>query len=321
MAQVLRRAGQVTHPDLIVGTETFDDAGVFRLRPDLAIVQTVDFFPPLVDDPYTFGQIAAANSLSDIYAMGGKPITALAVVGFPDKDLPPEILEQILAGGRERVETAGAIVIGGHSVRDAEVKYGLCVTGLIHPEKVITNAGANAGDVLVLTKPLGSGTLTSAAKSGALDQDKLAECINVMTALNDTAAAAMMAVGAHAATDVTGFGLLGHAAEMARASQVCIELTASAVPLMTHARQLAESGILTRAYKATIAQLGSELDPGSVDQTTIALLSDAQTSGGLLIAVPQDKTKDLVNRLSAANTDAAVIGTCIEKSDALIRLR
>ncbi|MCC6360924.1 MAG: selenide, water dikinase SelD, partial [Phycisphaerales bacterium] len=217
MVQVLRQLEPMTHPDLLVGSETFDDAGVFRLSEDLALVQTTDFFPPLVDDPYDFGRIAAANALSDVYAMGGEPLTCLNIVGFPDKELPPEVLVDILRGGAAVAREAGAVIVGGHSVRDAEVKYGMAVTGRVHPRRVLTNAGARPGDRLVLTKPLGSGVLCSAVKSGRMDASELAEAVSVMTALNKAGRDAAVAVGVHACTDVTGFGLIGHAFEMAEA--------------------------------------------------------------------------------------------------------
>ncbi|HEY3246442.1 MAG TPA: selenide, water dikinase SelD, partial [Phycisphaerae bacterium] len=265
LAQVLRQLPRSSHPNLLVGTEHFDDAGVYRLSDTLAIVQTVDFFPPLVDDPFTFGQIAAANSLSDIYAMGGQPLTALNIVGFPDKELDAQILCDILCGGAERIEAAGAVIVGGHSVRDAEVKYGLAVTGTIHPDHVVTNGGAQPGDVLVLTKPIGSAQLTTAAKSGKITESDLAEAVAVMIELNAGACQAMLEVGVSAATDITGFGLLGHAFEMADASGTLLEIEAAKVPLMNLALQLARDGVLTRAEKSNRAHLGDRLNVGRVD--------------------------------------------------------
>lgn len=298
MAQVLRHLERPSHPDLLVGTETFDDAGVFRLAPDLALVQTVDFFPPLVDDPFDFGRIAAANALSDVYAMGGEPLTALNIVGFPDKELPTEILVEILRGGAEKVREAGAVVVGGHSVRDNEVKFGLAVTGRIHPDRILTNASARPGDVLILTKPLGSGTLTSAAKSGKLPQDGLAEAIRVMTTLNRAARDAAVLIGVNACTDVTGFGLVGHAYEMACGSDVMIEIDADRVPLMDAALELARQGVLTRAHKTTQAYLGQELSiDAGVEAARAGLLMDAQTSGGLLLSVSDEKASALESAL------------------------
>lgn len=308
--QVLRRLPRSSHPDLLVGHEHFDDAGVFRVRDDLALVQTLDFFPPLVDDPFTFGQIAAANALSDVYAMGGEPLTAMNIVAFPDKDLPPEILGDILAGGQERVTAAGAVIVGGHSVRDTEIKYGLSVTGKIDPRNIFTNSGARPGDVLVLTKPIGSGTLTSAAKKGALPAGELAECVAVMTHLNQSGRDAMVATGAHGATDITGFGLVGHAFEMAEGAGVTVEINATSVPLMTRTLEFARQGILTRAHKGTRQHVGARLSIApNVEEALAGVLCDAQTSGGLLISVAAERSDELVAAVLANGAPcAAIIG-------------
>lgn len=308
MAQVLRQLPVQSDPRLLVGTETFDDAGVYALDDELALVQTVDFFPPLVDDPYQFGQIAAANALSDVYAMGGEPLTALNIVGFPDQELPAEVLVEILRGGADKVREAGALVVGGHSVRDAEVKYGLAVTGRVHPRRIWTNSGARPGDALILTKPLGSGVLTSAAKSGKLPPEELAEAIAVMSALNRAARDAAAGVGVHACTDITGFGLAGHAFEMAEASHVTIVLEASRVPLMARTLELARQGVLTRAHRTTREFLGERLalDP-AVETALAGVLMDAQTSGGLLLSVPENRADPLVRALRAARVPAAAI--------------
>ncbi|RME36891.1 MAG: selenide, water dikinase SelD [Planctomycetota bacterium] len=307
-AQVLRGLPVQDVPELIVGSEGFDDAGVYRLDAERALVLTVDFFPPLVDDPYPFGRIAAANSLSDVYAMGGRPLTALNIVGFPDDDLPIEILSEILRGGAERVSAAGAALVGGHSVRDGEVKYGLAVTGIVHPDRIITNAGAKEGDVLVLTKPIGSGVLTSAAKTGKIDAADLQEALDVMTALNAGASEAMQQTGVHAATDVTGFGLIGHAFELAQASGVTVELHAATVPLLSGTLELARKKQLTRAWKGNLEHLGDALQVSSgVEEMLVRVLADAQTSGGLLIAVPPDRVDGLLHGLRTRNTPAAVI--------------
>lgn len=320
-AQVLRDLPRMNHPALIVGAEHFEDGGVYRLRDDLAIVQTIDFFPPLVDDAYVFGQIAAANSLSDIYAMGGAPITALNVVGFPDKELPAEVLSDILAGGAERVQAAGAVILGGHSVRDTEIKYGLAVTGTIQPDRVIGNNTAQPGDVLVLTKPIGSGVLTSAAKKGTISQDVLAEAIATMIALNRDACEAMVGLGVSAATDVTGFGLLGHAFEIAEASGVALEIEAVSIPLLEHTLSLAEQGILTRTHKATRQHLGNRLHIANVAGALVSVLCDAQTSGGLLICAPQERADQLVAELRRRKTTcAAIIGRVTESAEPIIRL-
>lgn len=320
-AQVLRQLASVEHPNRIVGTETFDDAGVFRLRDDLALVQTVDFFPPLVDDAFTFGQVAAANSLSDIYAMGAMPLTAMNIVGFPDQNLPVDLLVDILRGGAERIAASGAALVGGHSVRDHEIKYGLTVTGTIHPDKVVTNAAARPGDRLVLTKPIGIGILTSAAKSGRLPADELAETIETMIALNEPAARAMTEVGVSAATDVTGFGLVGHAFEMAEGSNVSLAIEALSVPLLQRSLELAAEGVVTRAHAATRDHLGKKLDLGELDATLVAVLCDAQTSGGLLISVPAERTDALLDALQRYGAMRwAVVGEVQEPQDARVRL-
>lgn len=319
--QVLRQLPRPSHPDLLVGHEHFDDAGVFRLDSQTALVQTLDFFPPLVDDPYTFGRIAAANALSDVYAMGGEPLTAMNIVGFPDKDLPADILADILRGGAERVAAAGAVIVGGHSVRDAEVKYGLSVTGRVHPDRIVTNAGARPGDKLVLTKPIGSGTLTSAAKAGKITEEDLAEAIDVMTELNKGARDAMVAAGAIGGTDITGFGLVGHAFELAEASGVGIRINAESVPLMQRAREFAEQKILTRAHKGTIAHLSDRLKVGNVDEALKGLLCDAQTSGGLLIAIPADRVDTLMQQMKACGARrATVIGDVVPTESPYIEL-
>lgn len=277
-----------SHPDLLLGPEHFSDAGVYRLSDEIAIVQTTDFFPPLVDDPFTFGQIAAANSLSDCYALGAKPTTCLNIVGFPDKDLPIEILGEILAGGANKVTESGAVIVGGHSVRDSEIKYGLAVTGVVHPKKFFTNAGAKPGDVLILTKPIGSGIMASAAKNDKISQEVFAEAIEVMTKLNADAAEVARKLGAHAVTDVTGFGLIGHAYQMAEASGVTLEIEASKVPLIGPTLELARQGNVTRAWKSTLESIGDGFCAEGVDEVLVQVLADAQTSGGLLVAVSRD---------------------------------
>lgn len=330
LAQVLRSQAGSHDPNLLVGTDTFDDAGVYRLKDSTALVLTLDFFPPLVDDPYEFGRIAAANSLSDVYAMGGRPITVLNIVGFPDKELPIEILGEILRGGAERVSAAGAIVAGGHSVRDAEIKYGLSVTGLVHPDRILMNRGAKVGDVLVLTKPIGSAQLTTAAKKGVISQSDLAEAIDVMTDLNAGACAAALEIGVHAATDVTGFGLIGHAFEMAEASDVTIEIDAHAVPLMEHALRLARDGVVTRACQSNLDHVGTRLQirapsvsagHAAIEEELIKLLTDAQTSGGLLLSVAADRADALVISLKRHKTRAAaIIGRVVASSPHRITL-
>ena len=319
---MLRDLPKQTDPKLLVGTDHFDDAGVYRLDAETALVVTLDFFPPLVDDPYEFGRIAAANSLSDIYAMGAKPLCALNIVGFPDKDLPVSILGEILRGGSERVTAAGAVIAGGHTVRDTEIKYGLSVTGVVHPDRVLTNGGAVVGDALVLTKPIGSGVLTSAAKNGTIPEADLAEVIDVMTDLNAGACEAMLEVGVHAVTDVTGFGLVGHAREMAGAGDVTISIDAAAVPLLAQTLELAAKGILTRAHKSNLEFLGDRFEAKNVDETLVGVLADAQTSGGLLIAVAPDRVDRLIDALRARRTRAAaVVGEVTAPSGKSVILR
>lgn len=322
LAQVLRQLEPWQHPDLLVGTNTCDDAGVFRLAPDLALVQTTDFFPPLVDDAFAFGRIAAANALSDIYAMGGEPLTALNLVGFPDKTLPLDILAEILRGGADAVRESGAVIVGGHSVRDNEIKYGLAVTGRVHPDRIITNAAAKPGDKLVLTKPIGSGVLCGAAKSGKLPEAELAEAIAVMGALNRPGRDAAVEVGVSAGTDITGFGLIGHAAEMAVGSDVTIVLAAGSVPLLARALEFARQGALTRTHKTTQAYLGAQLRIDTdVEPALAGVLMDAQTSGGLLLSVPAERCDALVAELRTAGAwCAAVVGSVEPPGEVRIRL-
>ena len=310
MTQVLRQLEPWKHPDLLVGTDTYDDAGVFRIRDDLALVQTTDFFAPLVDDPYAFGRLAATNALSDVYAMGGEPLTALNLVAFPDKVLPLDILVEILRGGADAVREAGAVIVGGHSIRDDEIKYGLAVTGGIHPKHILKNSGARPGDRLVLTKPLGTGVLCSAAKAGKITEADLAEAIASMCALNRPGRDAALTVGVNACTDVTGFGLVGHAFEMADGANVTITLEASKVPLLGRALDLARAGVTTRAAQTARDYLGPRLavDP-AVEDPLADLLANAETSGGLLLSVPAERCDALVKELRSEGARcAAVVG-------------
>lgn len=304
------------HPNLLVGADHFSDAGVYKLRDDLAIVQTTDFFPPLVDDPFIFGQIAAANSLSDCYAVGARPITCLNIVAFPDKDLPVEILGRILEGGANKVTEAGAVILGGHSLRDSEIKYGLAVTGTVHPDHFFRNDRALPGDAIILTKPIGSGVMTSAAKSGKISPEALTDTIRVMIALNDAAADVARETGAHAVTDVTGFGLVGHVWEMAGSSGVTIELFASKVPLIGPTLELARGGVLTRAHKSTLEAVGGRFRAAGVEEALVGVLSDAQTSGGLVLSVASEKADRAVAMLKARGvSEAAIIGRVLARAD------
>ena len=285
---------------LLVGRETFDDAGVFRVSDDLALVQTVDFFAPIVDDPYSFGQVAAANALSDVYAMGGEPMTALNIVAFPEKSLPLSVLTEILRGGQDKVHEAGALVVGGHTVTDDEVKYGLSVTGRAHPDRLLTNAGARVGDRLVLTKAIGTGILSTAAKSGTLGAGELASLIASMVTLKSLASRAALAVGVRCATDVTGFGLLGHASHIARASGVTLRIVANRVLLLPGTRDAWTRGARTGGASRNADYLQPVVDWGSVDEDMRAFLVDPQTSGGLLVCVPAARVEEYLSSVPGA---------------------
>jgi selenide,water dikinase len=319
----VRELPRPVDPNLIVGTDWFSDAGVYRLRDDLLIVQSVDFFPPLVDDPYLFGQIAAANALGDIYAMGAHPTTALNIVGFPDDQLPLETLHKILAGGSERVGYAGAVIAGGHTVRDAEIKYGLSVTGVVHPDRLLTNRNARPGDVLVLSKPLGTGFVTTAFKKNRCPRDVIEGAGESMRSLNAVASQVAVEVGAHAATDITGFGLAGHAAELADASRVTVELFLDKLPILPGARDLARQGFLTRASATNRAFAEASLRmEGEVDPVLLEFLFDAQTSGGLLVSVPADQASAMVEHALARGAPATrVVGQVLPRQDAALIVR
>lgn len=293
----------VAHPNLLVGADTGDDAAVYRMDDDTALIQTVDFFPPIVDDPYSFGQIAVANALSDVYAMGGKPLTALNVVGFPAR-LPKDILGRILVGGSDKAREAGVLIVGGHTVDDEEPKYGLAVTGVVRPGSEVTNAGAAAGDDLVLTKPLGTGIITTAGKQGAADAETLARAVEVMGALNKAASEAMVEVGANACVDVTGFGFLGHLRGMTRASGVSARVSLGAIPFIEGAVALAESGVAPGGTHRNLQSLEGDVAwDGAITDVEKILLADAQTSGGLLISVHPDKTAALLAALNERGLD------------------
>ena len=305
--------------NLLVGLTTGDDAGVYRIAPNLALVQTLDFFPPIVDDPYLFGQIAAANSLSDVYAMGGRPLTAMNILCFPIRERGPEELAEILRGGAEKVAEAGAALVGGHSVEDDEPKFGLSVTGLIDPAHVATNAGARPGDVIILTKPIGAGLVTTAAKFEACPPETFALACRNMATLNAAASSAMQTVGigpdlpVHAATDITGFSLLGHLYHLAKASGVGIELDRAAVPLLPYVWELAAAGYVTRGGKANRAYLSEAVSLRSgLPEAWLDLLTDPQTSGGLAICVAADCVSRLLTELEARGVGTrAVIGRVI----------
>jgi selenide, water dikinase len=319
---VLHSLPKWEHPDLIVGTETSDDAGVFRLRADLAVVNTVDFFTPIVDDPYVFGQIAAANALSDIYAMGADPVTALNIVGFPKGAMDIEVLGEILAGGAERVRAAGAVVIGGHSIIDPELKFGMAVTGTIHPDRVIRNVGVREGDALVLTKRLGTGIITTALKRRKAPPASVRAAVSSMVALNKAASLVMRRFTVHACSDITGFGLLGHAFEMASGSDVTIALRSASLPLLPHAAKLAQAGYVTGGCSRNESYLEGKMSiRRSVPADLAAVALDPQTSGGLLIAVPSKEAPRLVTALRAARISAAaIVGTAARRRGMSVEL-
>jgi selenide,water dikinase len=298
-------------PRLLVGRETFDDAGVFRLSDDIALVQTVDFFAPIVDDPYDFGQIAAANALSDVYAMGGQPLTALNIVAFPTKDLPLDVLSRILAGGQDKVHEAGALIVGGHTVIDTELKYGLAVTGRAHPDFLLTNAGAKPGDQLILTKPIGNGILATAAKRGKLSPEDQAPMLDAMKTLNGLASRAALAVGARCATDITGFGLLGHMSHIARASNITLRLDLDSVPVFPRVREAVRAGFVTDGAKRNAEYLRELMLWKKGSDEDRAILHDPQTSGGLLVCLRRSEVAKYLSRVAGA----VLIGEVIDRGD------
>lgn len=310
LEEVLRSLPKPSDDRILVGSDTSDDAAVYRISDDIAIVQTVDFFSPIVDDPYQFGAIAAANSLSDIYAMGAMPLFALSVVGFPSNRLPADVLHRILRGAHDKAAEAGIAVIGGHTVDDTEPKYGLAVTGTVHPHRVLTNRGARPGDALVLTKPIGTGILSTALKQGLLDTETTERLISVMAALNAPAAEAMRTVDVHACTDITGFGLLGHLLEMLRASRSSADIIFGRVPILAKAFDHATSGLIPGGTRDNAAFTSSSVDyDDDLSEVRRLLLNDAQTSGGLLIALSSDDADRLIADLHDRGiTEAAVIG-------------
>ena len=297
------------HPDLLVGAETGDDAAVYRINDETALIITVDFFPPITDDPYEYGAIAAANSLSDVYAMGGKPLIALNVVGFP-ASLDMAILGRILQGGYAKAAEAECLIVGGHTVDDPEPKYGLSVIGIVEPGKQVSNAGAKPGDVLILSKPIGTGIITTAGKQGVADPDLMARAVETMAALNRPAAEAMMKVGVNSATDITGFGLLGHLKSMVRGSGVAAEITLAGVPVLPGVRQLLANGIAPGGTHRNVSSVADVVTWGDgLTEEDQLLLCDAQTSGGLLISVPAEKQQDLIDALRAEGAQSsAVVG-------------
>ena len=320
--QVLHRLPKFESAELLVGTETADDAGVFRLRPDLAIVNTVDFFTPIVDDPYMFGQIAATNSLSDVYAMGGEPATALNIVCFPKGKMEIEVLGEVLRGGADKVKESGAVIVGGHSIIDEEIKYGLAVTGTVHPDHILRNVGAREGDVLILTKPLGTGIATTALKRGNASQASINQAVASMATLNKYAAAVMKDYDVHACSDVTGYGLLGHGLEMTLDGNVSITFEASRLPLIADVAQLAETGNLTGGCKRNREYLDDKtVIADTVSDALAEAALDPQTSGGLLIAVAEKDGERLVKALVDNDVPAAsIVGHVTGREEYGVRL-
>ena len=315
LAQVLSPLARHTHPNLLVGLQTSDDAAVYRLSDDLAIIQTVDFFTPIVDDPWTYGAIAAANSMSDVYAMGGDVLLALNIAAFPE-DLAPEVLRAVFEGGGTKVAEAGAVIAGGHTVTDDEPKYGLCVTGTIHPDRVLTKAGAKPGDRIYLTKPLGTGAITTAIKNEQAAPEHVEAAVASMLLLNRAASVALRDLDVHACTDVTGFGLLGHAAEVAAKSGVGLRLAAGAVPLLPGALGYAKRGQLPGGMKRNrdyfgVAGGGGVRVQSGVDPNLDALLFDPETSGGLLITIAADQAGALETAFAAADVPYWEIGEVV----------
>lgn len=312
---MLQGLSRCSNENLLVGFDTSDDACVYRIREDLAAIQTVDFFPPVVDDPYLYGQIAAANALSDLYAMGADVTMALNILCIPSC-LPPELVKGILEGGQSKVTEAGGIIAGGHSVEDNEPKYGLCATGFLHPDKVWFNANAQPGDVLILTKALGSGILTTAAKADLLSEEAFSPTVDSMTTLNKYAKDAAVAVGIHACTDITGFGMLGHTCEMAQASGVTILLFADQHPLLPQAAEMARMGIVPQgAYRNRDYLAGQVSFQKRVPLHLQDILFDPQTSGGLLLSVAESKSKELLSRLEEVAPHSRMVGLVLPQKN------
>lgn len=303
-----------------MGLDTSDDAAVYQISADSAVIQTVDFFPPMVDDPYMFGQIAAANALSDIYAMGGKPVLALNIVCFPNC-LPVGVLEEILRGGADKVTEAGAIIAGGHSVEDDEPKYGLAVTGVVHPQRIRTNAGARMGDMLIVTKPLGTGIVNTAVKGGLANDTDQRAAAHCMAMLNASAASIMANYSVHACTDITGFGLLGHATEMAQASNVTLEIFADACPLLPGVVELAKMGLIPAGAYNNRQHVGDSVNfAAHVPRELQDIMFDPQTSGGLLISVAETEAEQMLKQLNENGIPSNIIGTVQPQTKCTIKV-
>ena len=321
MDSVLAHLPKQTDPNVLIGFDTADDAGVYKLTSDLALVQTVDFFTPIVDDPYTFGQVAAANSLSDVYAMGGRPISALSIVGFPNTGRDLDLLERILQGGLAKMQEAGCAVIGGHSIADEEIKFGYAVTGLVNPSRLWSNATARAGDRLILTKQIGTGVISTALKEGRASAASVEASTESMLTLNRRASEIAHEFKVHAATDVTGFGLLGHAREMAAGSKVSLVICASRVGLLPDALDYARAGLIPGGLRRNVEFISGCVEfADSVPDEVQTLLYDPQTSGGLLLAVEADDSPRLLGALKQVAIPAEQIGEVVPKTHPLIRV-
>jgi selenide, water dikinase len=308
--------------NLIVGFDTADDAGVYRLRDDLAIVQTLDFFTPIVDDPYVYGQIAALNSINDVWAMAGTPLTAMAITCFPKKGVDPAILGEIMRGGLETLNKYGVTLIGGHSVDNEQIMFGYSVTGVVDPNKIATNSGARAGDVIILTKPIGTGVISTGIKWGKASDSIVSKSAETMLTPGSYAAEAMREFGVKGATDVTGFALVGHAWEMAKSSNVTIELDSAKVPFLEGALELATQGMLTSGDKTNREYVGKDVELGdSISKETRSLLFDPQTAGGMLISIDPESASDLLARLRERYSRATAIGRVLERGACSITVR
>lgn len=322
LAGILESLPKFEDPNLLVGIETSDDGAIYKVSDEIALIQTLDFFTPVVDDPYTFGQVAAANALSDIYAMGGEPKTALNIVAWPNC-VNPKFLGEILRGGADKVKEAGAVLAGGHSIQDDEPKYGLSVTGFVHPDKIFTNCGARAGDVLILTKPLGTGIVNTAVKADLASKEAEEEVIRVMTTLNQKAKRIIEKYQVHSCTDVTGFGLAGHSVEMAQGSGMTLEIHMDQVPVQSEALEYAKMGLIPAGAYRNRDFMEDKIDLGDVEEAMLDLFFDPQTSGGLLFSVEPEAGEQIIREFEAAGMATAygIIGKVTERKDKSVRLR
>lgn len=319
LRKILEKLPKTSHPDLLVGIETCDDAGVFKISDEVALIQTTDFFPPICSDAYEFGQIAAANCLSDVYAMGGKPITALNLIMFPDDKISLDVYLEILQGGNDKIIESGAIIVGGHSINDFPPKYGLAITGIVHPNKIITNANAKPGDILVLTKPLGTGVIIAGKKLNEVSLENYQNALDYMKFLNKSAAEIMQKYKVRAATDITGYSLLGHALNMAQASEVTMQIISSKVPILSGAYELVDLGCIPGATFRNLTYVEEYCSFTNVDYNLKMLMLDAQTSGGILMCVNKSVVDFLVSELiDNGNTHSTIIGEVMSSKDKCI---